>query len=50
MVVALGGTMGVLLSMWAGDALLALSPVQLPSFAAPGIDWRTLGFIVGIGV
>ncbi|HUQ87950.1 MAG TPA: ABC transporter permease [Vicinamibacterales bacterium] len=49
-VVALGGTMGVLLSMWAGDALLALSPVQLPSFAAPGIDWRTLGFVVGLGV
>ena len=49
-VVALGGTVGVLLSMWAGDALLALSPVQLPSFAAPGIDWRTLGFVAGIGV
>jgi len=49
-VVALGGTTGVLLSMWAGDALLALSPVQLPSFAAPGIDWRTLGFVAGIGV
>jgi predicted permease len=49
-VVALGGTAGTLLSMWAGDALLALSPVQLPSFAAPGIDWRTLAFVVGIGV
>ena len=44
-VVALGGTAGVLLSMWAGDALLALSPVQLPSFAAPGVDWRTLAFV-----
>jgi len=49
-VVALGGTAGVLLSMWAGDALLALSPVQLPTFAAPGIDWRTLGFVAGLGV
>jgi predicted permease len=49
-VVALGGTAGVLLSMWAGDALLALSPVQLPSFAAPGLDWRTLGFVAGVGV
>ena len=49
-IVALGGTTGMLLSMWAGDALLALSPVQLPSFAAPGIDWRTLGFAAGIGV
>ncbi len=49
-VVALGGTAGCLLSMWAGDALLALSPVQLPSFAAPGIDWRTLAFVAGLGV
>lgn len=49
-VVALGGSAGVLLSMWAGDALLALSPVQLPSFAAPGVDWRTMAFVLGIGV
>jgi predicted permease len=49
-VVMLGGTVGALLSMWAGDALLALSPVQLPSFAAPGVDWRTLAFVVGLGV
>ena len=48
-VVVLGGTAGCLLAMWAGDALLALSPVQLPSFAAPGIDWRTLAFVVGLG-
>jgi predicted permease len=49
-VVALGGTTGIILSMWAGEALLALSPVQLPSFAAPGLDWRTLGFVAGLGV
>jgi predicted permease len=49
-VVALGGSAGCLLAMWAGDALLALSPVQLPSFAAPGIDWRTLAFVAGLGV
>jgi len=49
-VVALGGTAGCLLAMWAGDALIALSPVQLPSFAAPGIDWRTLAFVLGLGV
>jgi predicted permease len=48
-VVLLGGTAGVLLSMWAGDALLALSPVQLPSFATPGVDWRTIAFVVGLG-
>jgi predicted permease len=49
-VVGLGGSAGILLSMWAGEALLALSPVQLPSFAAPGVDWRTLAFVVGLGV
>ncbi len=49
-IVLLGGTVGVLLSMWAGEALLALSPVQLPSFAAPGVDWRTTLFVLAIGV
>jgi predicted permease len=49
-VVALGGTAGSILALWAGDALLALSPVQLPSFAAPGVDWRTLAFVTGLGV
>ena len=49
-VVLLGGTAGSLLALWAGDALLALSPVQLPSFAAPGVDWRTLAFVFGLGV
>ena len=49
-VVVLGGTAGSLLALWAGDTLLALSPVQLPSFAAPGVDWRTLAFVLGLGV
>jgi predicted permease len=49
-VVALGGSAGCLLAMWAGDALLALSPVQLPSFATPGIDLRTLAFVGGLSV
>lgn len=48
-VVVIGGTAGILLAMWAGDALLALSPVQLPSFAAPDLDWRTLGFVLALG-
>jgi len=49
-VVLIGGTAGSLLALWAGDALLALSPVQLPSFAAPGLDGRTLGFVLTLGV
>lgn len=58
MLVAIGGGAGWLLSRWTGDLLLALSPVQLPSFAAPATDWRTLLFVatvaalttVGIGL
>jgi predicted permease len=49
-VVLIGGTAGSLLALWAGDALLALSPVQLPSFATPSLDWRTLGFVLALGV
>jgi len=49
-VVLLGGTTGCLLALWAGDALLALSPVQLPSFAAPAMDWRTLSFVTALGI
>jgi predicted permease len=49
-VVLLGGTVGILLSLWAGEALLALSPVQLPSFASPGVDWRTMLFVLALGV
>lgn len=49
-VVLLGGTAGCLLAMWAGDALIAISPVQLPSFATPAVDWRSLAFVGGLGV
>jgi predicted permease len=56
--VLLGGGAGWVLAQWTSDALLALSPVQFPSFAAPETDWRTLLFlsagaiatIVGIGL
>jgi predicted permease len=49
-VVLLGGGAGILLAIWAGNSLLALSPVQLPSFAEPGVDWRTLVFVLGLGL
>lgn len=49
-VVLLGGTAGCLLALWVGDALVALSPVEFPSFAAPGVDWRTVAFVVALGV
>jgi predicted permease len=48
--VALGGGLGFVLAQWTGDALLNLSPVQLPSFAVPTTDWRTVGFVAIVGV
>ena len=45
-----GGAIGWMLAQWTGDALLALSPVQLPSFAAPATDWRTVLFVSIVGV
>lgn len=50
LLVVLGGTLGWILAQWTGDALLAISPVQLPSFAAPAVDWRTVTFVVIVGV
>jgi predicted permease len=48
--VALGLGAGALLAQWAGDSLLALSPIQLPSFATPGLDWRMLLFVSTLGL
>jgi predicted permease len=48
--VVLGGGAGWLIAQWTQGALLTLSPVQLPSFAAPVTDWRTIGFLTLVGV
>src|SRR5262249_46247145 len=40
----LGGTGGILLSLWATDLLVSVLPVTLPTFATPKIDLRVLGF------
>ena len=48
--VVLGGLLGVVLAQWLSGALLALSPVQLPSFATPGVDWRTVAFVSALGI
>jgi predicted permease len=50
LLVLLGGGAGWVISQWTQSALLALSPVQLPSFAAPGTDWRTVAFFSLVGV
>jgi predicted permease len=46
----MGGGLGWLIAQWTQNALLTLSPVQLPSFAAPATDWRTIVFLSAIGV
>ena len=48
--VVIGAVAGFVFSQWAQNALLALSPVQLPSFAAPAVDWRTFVFLAGVCV
>jgi predicted permease len=50
MLVTMGVGIGWLLAGWTGDALVALSPVQLPSFALPENDWRVVLFVAAIGV
>jgi putative ABC transport system permease protein len=49
LIVAMGLGGGLLVAKWLGDLLLALSPVQLPSFAQPAMDWRTLAFLAALG-
>lgn len=41
-----GGLLGLTLAFWGMDLLVALSPVELPSFARVGVDVRVLGFAV----
>ena len=45
-----GGTLGVLLSLWGIDLLVALSPANLPRVDAIGLDWRVLGFTFAISL
>ena len=44
----LGGAAGVLLAALAIRGLVALSPVHLPITGAVDIDWRVLGFSLGV--
>jgi putative ABC transport system permease protein len=50
MLVVLGGGVGILIAQWTQGAALALSPVQLPSFATPSTDWRTVAFLALVGL
>ncbi len=44
----LGGSLGLLLALWGTDALLALSPPEIPRLQTVSIDYRVLGFTLAI--
>ena len=46
----IGGTAGVALAYIGVPALLALSPVNVPYVERIGVDWRVLGFALGISL
>ncbi|MCI0392112.1 MAG: ABC transporter permease [Acidobacteria bacterium] len=43
-----GGSIGLLLSVWLKDLLVAFSPDDIPRLDEIGLDWRVLGFTVVI--
>jgi predicted permease len=47
---AIGGVAGVALAYVGVPALLALSPVDVPYVERIGVDWRVLGFALGISL
>src|SRR5215475_13178967 len=44
----LGGGLGLLLALWGTDALLALSPSEIPRMEAVRVDLYTLGFALAV--
>lgn len=40
----MGGVLGLLFALWGSDALIALSPANIPRLKEAGIDGRVLGF------
>jgi putative ABC transport system permease protein len=43
-----GAALGVLVSGWAVDLVLALSPIQLPSFVNVALDGNVIAFAIGL--
>ena len=44
------GVVGVLLAIWGANVLVALAPVRLPRAGAIAVDWRVVGFAIGISL
>lgn len=45
-----GGSVGLLLAVWWSDLLVALGKDDIPRALEVGIDWRVLGFTLGISL
>jgi putative ABC transport system permease protein len=45
-----GGTVGLLLAVWWSDLLVALGKEDIPRAVHVGIDWRVLGFTLGVSL
>ena len=46
----LGGAVGLLLAVWWSDLLIALGKEDIPRAIQVGIDWRVLGFTLGVSL
>jgi len=46
----LGGAVGLLLAVWWSDLLIALGKEDIPRATHVGMDWRVLGFTLGISL
>jgi putative ABC transport system permease protein len=46
----LGGAVGLILAVWWSDLLIALGKEDIPRAVHVGIDWRVLGFTLGVSV
>jgi putative ABC transport system permease protein len=46
----LGGAVGLMLAVWWSDLFLALGKEDIPRAAHVGIDWRVLGFTLGVSL
>ncbi|HJQ25181.1 MAG TPA: ABC transporter permease [Blastocatellia bacterium] len=47
---AAGGALGLLIAVWGLDLLLAAIPIKLPFWMKFDLDWRVLGFTLGISL
>jgi putative ABC transport system permease protein len=45
-----GGALGLLLAVWWSDLLVALGKENIPRALHVGVDWRVLGFTLGVSV